>query len=264
MAHPVITLTTDFGLRDPYVAEMKGVILSIAPKATMVDVTHDVEKFNIRKGAFALASAVPYFPVGAVHVAVVDPSVGTERRPLLIQTKRGFLVGPDNGILSLAARNQGVEHAFEITNPRLVLPEPSNTFHGRDIFAPVAAHLANGTKPTDFGKKIHRITKPKFATIIKKENMLIGEVLYIDSYGNVVTNFTRAELESLNIGTGIRLKLGTQKITLPLCKTYAEAEKAKPVAIFGSHSFLEISMNQGNAAKHFKIGEDDRLAICQS
>jgi S-adenosylmethionine hydrolase len=140
----MITLTSDFGLKDPYVAEMKGVILTIIPNATLVDITHDIEKFNIRMAAFTLASVAPYFPKGTVHLAVVDPGVGTQRRAILVQTTQGFFVGPDNGILILPAQNQGIEHIYQLTNPKFMLPGVSSTFHGRDVFAPAAAHLDKG------------------------------------------------------------------------------------------------------------------------
>jgi S-adenosylmethionine hydrolase len=140
----LITLTSDFGLKDPYVAEMKGVILTINPQATIIDVTHSVEKFNFSLGSFILASAAPYFPKDTIHMVVIDPDVGTERRAILIQTKRGFFVGPDNGVLMLAAQNQGIEHLYELSNPKFMLPKVSSTFHGRDVFAPAAAHLDRG------------------------------------------------------------------------------------------------------------------------
>ena len=159
----MITLTSDFGLKDPYVAEMKGVILTINPKATLIDITHEVEKFNIRMAAFMLASAAPYFPQGTVHLAVVDPGVGTQRRAILIQTKKSFFVGPDNGILILAAQNQGIEHVYQLTNPTFMLPKISSTFHGRDIFAPAAAHLDKGVQPSEFGPEIKDPINPEFA-----------------------------------------------------------------------------------------------------
>ena len=159
----MITLTSDFGLKDPYVAEMKGVILTINPKATLIDITHEVEKFNVRMAAFMLASAAPYFPKGTVHLAVVDPGVGTQRRAIIVQTKKGFFVGPDNGVLILAAQNQGIEHVYELANPKFMLPKVSSTFHGRDIFAPAAAHLDIGVQPSDFGPEIKDPVKPEFA-----------------------------------------------------------------------------------------------------
>src|SRR4030067_2462156 len=138
MATKIITLTTDFGLKDPYVAEMKAVILSTCPNVVIVDVTPEIEKFNIRMGAYVLASVAPYFPKGTIHVVVVDPGVGTQRRSLIIQTRKGFFVGPDNGILFLAAEKQGIIRIHEMTNRKLMSPHISNTFHGRDIFAPAA------------------------------------------------------------------------------------------------------------------------------
>ena len=141
MEGKIITLTTDFGLRDPYAAEMKAAILGICPAATIIDVTHEVEKFNVRMGAYILASAARHFPKGTIHVAVVDPEVGTQRQPLLIQTNNGFLIGPDNGLIALASEREGIVEVRQITNRRLMLPQVSNTFHGRDLFAPAAAHL---------------------------------------------------------------------------------------------------------------------------
>ncbi len=161
----MITLTSDFGLKDPYVAEMKGVILSLNPSATIVDITHDIEKFNIRMGAFMLASAAPYFPKSTVHLAVVDPGVGTERRAILVQTKQGFFVGPDNGVLMMAAKKQEIVHTFELSNSKFMLPKVSATFHGRDIFAPAAAYLDIGVKPAEFGSEITEIVLPEFTRL---------------------------------------------------------------------------------------------------
>ena len=190
----MITLTSDFGLKDPYVAEMKGVILTINPKATLIDITHEVEKFDVRMAAFILASAAPYFPQGTVHLAVVDPGVGTQRRAIIIQTKKSFFVGPDNGILILAAQNQGIEHVYQITNPTFMLPKISSTFHGRDIFAPAAAHLDKGVPPKEFGPEIKDLTKPEFASVKQTNGSLIGEVIHIDGFGNIITNITEKDI----------------------------------------------------------------------
>jgi S-adenosylmethionine hydrolase len=261
MTHTIITITTDFGLRDPYVAEMKAVILSICPNATIVDVTHEIEKFNVKAGAFILASAAPYFPKGTIHVAVVDPGVGTKRRPILIQTECGFYIGPDNGVLALAATKQGIKHIYEISNSRLMLPKISDTFHGRDIFAPAAAHLANGTPPADFGSQIHDIFMPEFAKVVRKRNSLAGEVLHIDGFGNIITNFSEKDLKELGVKEIVEVCLKDANLRLKLCKTYAEAEPQKPLAIVGSHDFLEISVNQGNASKTFKAKIGDRIEL---
>ena len=264
MPKAIITLTTDFGLRDPCVAEMKAAILGVCPHAVIVDVTHEVDKFDIRMGAFILASAAPYFPSGAIHVAVVDPDVGTKRRPIIIQTKHGFLAGPNNGVLALAATEQSIKHVYAITNHELMLPDVSYTFHGRDIFAPAAAHLATGTPPSDFGPEIREIVKPKLAGIVRKTNSLVGEVLHVDDFGNIITNFGKKQLKSLDVTSKINVKLRHVKLTLNLCKAYAEAKPKKPLAIIGSHNFLEISLNRGNAAKKYGTKAGDKVELLRA
>jgi S-adenosylmethionine hydrolase len=250
----LITITSDFGLKDSYVAQMKGVILSINPKATLVDLTHGVEKFNIRHGAFILASAAHFFPKGTVHLVVVDPGVGTVRRPIVIQTKHAFFVGPDNGVLMLSAQNQGIEHIYQILNSEFILPHVSNTFHGRDVFAPVAAYLDNGITTAAFGPEIVNAVKPKFATVKRKANCFIGEILHIDDFGNIVSNITACK-ESF--AKAVRVKLSNQSVHLLFCKTYGQAKGKQAIALFGSHGFLEIAVNQGSAAEKFsaKIGD---------
>jgi len=261
MSRQLITLTTDFGLKDPYVAEMKAVILSISPNATIIDVTHDIEKFNIRMGAYILASATPYFPKGTIHIAIVDPGVGTLRRPLLIQTKQSFYIGPDNGLLVLAAKNQNITHIYEVRNPKLMLPQISGTFHGRDVFAPAAAHLANGTPPTEFGPETREITRPEFAKIVRRKNVLVGEVLHIDSFGNIITNLKKTDLEKANIKNALTVTLKNVRLKLKLCKAYDEVGPQEPLAVIGSHNLLEISINQGNAANKFRIEAEDKIRL---
>jgi len=260
----LITLTTDFGLLDPYVAEIKAVIYGINPNAKIVDISHQIEKFNIRMGAYVLASAAPYFPKGTIHIAVVDPGVGTKRKPILIETEDSFLIGPDNGVLALAAEKQGIKHVYEIANPKYMLPKVSTTFHGRDIFAPVAGHLSKGVLPSEFGPEIRQIVKPQFAKIVRRGSMLVGEVMHIDGFGNIITNFTAKELESLGIGEKLNFKIGETTLKLRLCRAYAEVEAKKPLAIIGSHDFLEISVNKGNAAKMFKVKAGDKVILYRS
>ncbi len=264
MPNPIITLTTDFGLKDPYVAEMKAVILSISPNAAVVDITHEIEKFNIRMGAYVLASASPYFPKGTIHVAVVDPSVGTKRYPILIQTKHGFYIGPNNGVLALAAKNQGIKRICEILNRKLMLPKISATFHGRDIFAPAAAHLANGTPPSEFGPEIREIVTPEFAKTIRRKDMLVGKVIHIDNFGNIITNLGEKELELMDVKDVVNIQVKNVRLKLKLCKAYAEAKLQEPLAIIGSHNFLEISINQGNAAEKFKTKNGDKVTLYHS
>jgi len=256
----MITLTSDFGLKDPYVAEMKGVILKINPKATLIDISHEVEKFNIRMAAFTLASAAPWFPHGAVHLAVVDPGVGTQRRAILIQTHKSFFVGPDNGILILAARNQGLKHVYEITNHKFMLPKISSTFHGRDIFAPAAAYLDTGTQPREFGPEIKDLTKPEFVSAKKTSTSLIGEVMQIDGFGNIITNINETDMVQ-KPGEKVNVDLPNISLKLKFGKTYAETKLKEPIALIGSYGFVEIALNQGNAAEKFHSKAGDKIVV---
>ncbi len=259
----VITLLSDFGLKDPYVAEMKGVILSIHPQARIVDISHEIEKFNIRMGAFVLASATPHFPAGSIHLAVVDPGVGTKRRPIIVETERGFYVGPDNGLLMLAAQKEGVGHVYPANNPRYMLPRVSRTFHGRDIFAPVAAHLARGRPPSEFGPEIHEYVVPEYAKPCVRKGELLGEVLHIDGFGNVVSNISAEDLERMNMreGCSLRVKLDGKTLTPKFCSAYGEVPAKTPLAIIGSGYFLEVSVNQGSASKTFKVKIGDSICV---
>ena len=264
MPTKIITLTTDFGLKDPYAAEMKAVILSICPTAIMVDVTHEIEKFNVRAGAFVLASASTYFPKGTIHVAVVDPGVGTKRRCILVETGQGYFVGPDNGLLMLAAEKQGVKSIREVSSPKFMLPRVSSTFHGRDIFAPAAAHLANGTSLSDFGPEIHDAVKPEFAKVTRSKGMLIGEVLHVDGFGNVITNVNEQDITQLHAGDWIIAKLPNCNLRLRFGKTYAEAKPKEALALIGSHGYVEFAVNQGNAAETFQTKAGDKVKLSTS
>ena len=261
MPTKIATLTTDFGLKDPYVAEMKAAILSICPNTAIVDITHEIAKFNIRVGAYVLASAAPYFPKGSIHVAVVDPGVGTQRRPILIQTKQGFFVGPDNGILVLAAEKQGITRVHELANPQFMLPKVSNTFHGRDIFAPVAAHLLNGVTPEEFGPEISEAAKPEFAKTMQKNGVLVGEVLLVDGFGNIITNIKEKEVAQSHLKGTVNVELPDCKLKLRFCKAYGETKPREPLALIGSHGFLEIALNQGSAATKFKAKSGDKIKL---
>lgn len=254
----MITLTSDFGLKDPYVAEMKGVILTINSHAIIIDVTHSVEKFNIRQGAFMLASVAPYFPKDTIHLAVIDPDVGTERHTILIQTKKGFFVGPDNGVLMLAAQNQGIEHLYDISNPKFMLSKVSSTFHGRDVFAPTAAHLDKGIKPSEFGPEITKAATPMFVSVERRNSSLIGEVWHIDDFGNIITNISQKDLPQKRV---VNIKLPGVVQNISFVKTYAQAKIHEPLALIGSHGFLEIALNQGNAAEKFYAKAGDKIEV---
>jgi len=261
MPTKIIALTTDFGLKDPYAAEMKAVILSISPKTRIVDITHKIEKFNIRMGAYTLVAACPYFPKGTIHVAVIDPGVGTKRKAILIQTRNSYFIGPDNGVLALVAKSQGIKHIYKIENPKFMLPRISNTFHGRDIFAPAAAYLANGISPSEFGPEMRKIVTPKFAKITKTKTTLTGEIIHIDSFGNIITNLREEDCEIMGMKNTVNLELKDTRLKLRLCKAYSEVKAQQPLAIIGSHNFLEISINQGNAAETFQTRVGDKVRL---
>jgi hypothetical protein len=261
MLKPIITLTTDFGLKDPYGAEMKAVILNISPNATIIDITHQIEKYNTRMAAYILASASPYFPKGTIHIAIVDPQVGTQRRAICIETKNGYYLGPDNGVLALAAKTTETKHVYQITNPKIMMPRISSTFHGRDIFSPAAAHLANGTPPTQLGPRIRNIVTPKFAKITRTKTTLTGEVIHVDDFGNIITNIEEKHLHTTEPEKMVKLKINNRNLRIKFSNTYAKVKPKQPLALIGSHNFLEISINKGNAAKAYSIKAGDKISI---
>jgi S-adenosylmethionine hydrolase len=251
----VVSLLTDFGLLDPFVAEMKAVILSICPEARIVDITHQVEKFDIRMGSFLLASAAPYFPEGSVHVAVVDPGVGAERRPLVVETGRAVYVGPDNGILIPAARREGIVHVYELTNRSLMREEVSATFHGRDIFAPAAAHLASGTLPLECGAEIADFVQPSYAEPRFDGKSATCEVYHIDSFGNIVTNLPDKNLAGLGLSVGekVILMLGKKRLSARFVRTYSDLGGKEFGVLVGSHGFIEIACREASAARRLRV-----------
>lgn len=240
---------------------MKGVILTITPNSTIIDIVHNVEKFNIQTGAFTLASAAAYFPKGTIHVAVVDPGVGTKRRAIIIQTKKGYFIGPDNGLMILAAEHQGIMHIYQITNPKFMLSGISSTFHGRDVFAPAAAYIEKGIKPEKFGPEIHEPVRPDFAKVKHVKDNIIGRILHIDSFGNIITNITKAE--AAKFSEIINLKIQSKELKLKLKKTYGETKLNEPLALIGSHGFLEIALNRGSAAEKYqaKVGMEITITL---
>ncbi len=263
MRAKIVTLTSDFGLKDSYVAEMRAAILGICPDAILVDITHEIEKFNVRAGAFMLASAAPYFPDGAVHVAVVDPSVGSQRRPIVIETKHGFFVGPDNGLLLLAAEKLGVIRSFEITSRRLMLPHVSSTFHGRDVFAPAAAHIVNGVNVEESGPQITDVLKPQFAQVTKSRDVIVGEVLHVDDFGNIITNIHGKDLIIFR-ETLVQAEFSGNIVLMKVSNTYSDVKLHDPLVLVGSHDYVEIALNQGNAAAKFTVKAGDRVTLSKT
>jgi S-adenosylmethionine hydrolase len=252
MAPPIITLTTDFGLDDHYTGAMKGVILGICPDARIVDISHGVTPFQIAEGAYVIAQAWRYFPAGTVHVVVVDPGVGTSRRPILVEAGGQYFVGPDNGVLSMVYTREQSQVRV-ISNEALFRHPVSRTFHGRDVFAPVAAHVALGIPPGIAGELIEDYLRPEFAAPVRAgEGSWRGRVLKIDRFGNIITNFHADDFGDLS-QTRFSIRLGSATVG-SLARTYAECLPGELFAILGSSGYYEISMAQGSAAE--KIGCD--------
>ena len=254
----IVTLTTDFGL-GTYVASMKGVILDIDPDARIVDIDHSVAAQDVRQGAYALYSAAPWFPF-AVHIGVVDPGVGTERRAIAIACEGAMFVGPDNGLLVPAANEFGIKEVRHITNKEYTLRRASYVFHGRDIFAPVAAHLSKGVKLRDLGPEVRDYAKLDFGTPEIDPAGIRGEVLTIDRFGNVVTNIPRGLIsERWRFNQGLEVSIGGYDIELQLLRTYGEAPEEALLATISSSNFLEIAKRNGSAAA--LLGAKPRLPV---
>ena len=257
----IITFLSDFGTKDGYTAQMKAVALDITD-ARLIDITHEITPQNIREGAFILRNVVPFFPTGTVHVAVVDPGVGTERRNIFITTNRHILIGPDNGLLMPTAHFLGNYVVYEITNENYMLRSVSTTFHGRDIFTPIAAHITNGVSFQDIGRRIDDFIDLDFGQAKLRENAARGQVIYIDRFGNIITNITKEILsKGLVYNKKIMIFSGDTNIEIPFVKSYGYVKKRELLATIGSSDLLEIGINQGNAAKKLAIKEDDKVEI---
>lgn len=248
----IYTLTTDFGLGE-YVAAMRGVILSIDPDATIVDLDNNIRPQDVRHGAYVLRTAAPHFPF-AVHIGVVDPGVGTKRRALVAVCEGALLVGPDNGLLVPLARHLGLKEVREITNRKLLAKTVSSTFHGRDVFAPAAAHLMTGTKVKDVGPLVHDFVDLDFGTPKATEGGIEGVVLTTDRFGNVITNVPRETAERRwKLGDHIHVTLGGYEAPLPLVSTYGDVPAGDFLVTFSSGGFVEVARREGNAAFQLHI-----------
>jgi S-adenosyl-L-methionine hydrolase (adenosine-forming) len=257
---PIITLLTDFGLKDPYVASMKGVMLSINPQCHLVDITHHVSSHDIREGAFILARAYASFPKGTIHLAVVDPGVGSPRKPILFVTKNYFFVGPDNGLLTIALRTETLKRVVLLANQKFFLSKVSSTFHGRDIFAPVAATLSLGVKPEAFGPPIKSWHEISFPGPDMKQGKLVGEIVHVDVFGNLVSNIDHKSLLQFSKGRPFVIKIGKRTLR-GLKKGYWEGKQDEPIAVIGSGGLLEISARECDAKKLLKARKGDTIQI---
>jgi S-adenosyl-L-methionine hydrolase (adenosine-forming) len=260
---PIITLTTDFGSNDHFVGVMKGVILEIVPEAQIVDICHSVQAFDVLDGALTISQAYSYFPTRTVHVVVVDPGVGTARRPILASSDKYHFVAPDNGVLSLVYAREPRIHVRHVTSEHYFLQPVSNTFHARDIFAPVAAYLAKEVDSLKFGEEVEeyvRFSAPKPKAV--DENRLRGVVLKVDRFGNLITNITPQDVPMLfgAEAKAFKIVVGNREIT-EMRTAYAEGTPGEVFGILGSMGFLEIAANRGAAAQLTGAGKGNEVSI---
>lgn len=285
---PILTLTTDFGQADGYVGTMKGVILSRVPQAQLVDLSHEITPGDIAAGALVLYRSSQYFPPGTIHLAVIDPGVGTARRPLLLQTEQGFFVGPDNGLFSyilieavaraagwhdtpesvpailhpafslqetLASASPGhLPKAYHLNNPAYWLTGPGATFHGRDIFAPVAAHLASGIAPTHLGPPLALGTLILLPPLVptRAPDALQGRVIACDRFGNIISNIAAGLVEALGAKDSIQVRIGAHALS-GIQQTYGAVASGEPLALINSAGLLEVAVRDGNAAQSLGV-----------
>lgn len=280
-APPIITLTTDFGVADPYVGTMKGVMLTIAHDAHLVDITHEIPPQDVLQTAFVIYTACRFFPPHTVHLVVVDPGVGSTRRAIAVRTPHGFFVGPDNGVFSYILTEQPMEAAVQLAHPRYRLPQVSHTFHGRDIFAPAAAHLATGVPIDQFGPAVSDpVTLPPPALCIGPD-AVSGEVLYVDHFGNAITSIGRLlwrgdELllkPAFTRGDGRSARFFAEQVSVTggeppktwqirgVHRTYANVEPGEELALVGSTGHLELAVRQGSGARELGLQPGDSVEL---
>jgi S-adenosyl-L-methionine hydrolase (adenosine-forming) len=257
---PIITLTTDFGTADGYVGIVKGVILGICENATIIDVSHDIPPWNISAAAWVLANSHSYFPKRSVHVAVVDPGVGSKRRPILVEAKDQVFIGPDNGIFSAILQDQSDAKVFELTESKYWMPEVSHSFHARDLFAPVAAHFASGITSDKLGQAVELDSIVKLPSRELKINpkRVEGSVSYVDRFGNLITNIKKD-----NVRNAALCQVGKRSIGR-IGQSYSGADQGAPIAFIGSHGYLEIAVSQGRADEKLDAGVNTPVILFES
>lgn len=258
---PIITLLTDFGLKDTFIGVMKGVIWSIAPNAQIVDLTHEIAPQRVVDGALAIAGAAPYFPAGTIHVCVVDPGVGTARKPMLAAIGNQYFIGPDNGLFSLV-----IKKAEDLTTPPVYialnkthywLPQVSNSFHGRDIFAPVAAHLAKGVQLEELGDPFETPMLISVPVPQKTAEGWLGQVMLVDHFGNLVTNITK---EQLKPGSGVNISV-KNTILNEVVATFGSKAPGELIAMLDSSGHLAVSVVNGSAADRLNVHADESVTL---
>ena len=256
----IVTLITDCGLQGEYAGAIKGAILKVNPRCQVVDITHQIAPQDIFQASFVLKNSYPYYPAGTVHVVVVDPGVGTSRRPIILKKGVHLFVGPDNGVFTFALMAEGKTEGYEITREEIFLSPGSATFHGRDIFAPVAGHLSLGKSPHSMGRRAGGFARADWPKPIIKGKRLQGRILFVDSFGNLITNVDREEYGRELEDRLLRIK-GKGWSIESLSRTYGQNRPGQSLALFGSAGLLEIAVNCGSAQKELGLGPGDPLAI---
>jgi S-adenosylmethionine hydrolase len=275
---PIVTLTTDFGTADGYVGTMKGVILSVVPGARLVDISHEIGPQNVRQTAYVLYTAYPFFPPHTVHLVVVDPGVGSSRRPVALRTPSGTFVGPDNGVFSYVMAREPVEALVELADPRYRLPQVSHTFHGRDIFAPAAAHLASGVPIGALGPRVSDPVAFPSPRLEISPAGVIGEVLHADHFGNVITSIgllvwsdddllLKPAFGEVGGGGRVHFRAGGAVVVVAgqeiagVHRTYAEVAPGEALALVGSEGHLEVAVREGSAARSLGLRPGDAVVL---
>ena len=256
----IVTLMTDFGTKDGYVGAMKGVILGINPRCTVVDITHEIPPQGIFEGAFVLGNTYRSFPGGSIHLGVVDPEVGAHREALVVETEGYYFVGPDNGLFTWIYRKEDVKQVHGIRNRDFFRKPTSQTFHGRDIFAPIAAHLSLGRKPEEFGVRLDQWSEIDIPEPRVTNKGFVGEVIHIDRFGNLITNLPRRLLEPLAGQGPLRIHIKGRRIS-GLKTAYAEARRGELMAMFDSFDLLEIFLMGDSAGEALKAGKGERIEL---
>ncbi|HEX5646739.1 MAG TPA: SAM-dependent chlorinase/fluorinase [Nitrospira sp.] len=263
-APPLITLLTDFGERDHFVASMKGVILSINPAVTIVDLSHQITSHQIEEAGYFLRSCYRYYPDGTIHVAVVDPGVGTARRPLLIATARAMFIGPDNGLFSEVLEQEPGAKMWQIDNKQYRLVTAGSTFDGRDVFAPTAAWLSRGVPPAFMGPAVHDPIRCAASLPIRHDELLIGKVVSIDRFGNLISNITARQVQEFRASLGddiVEIHVGAHIIN-DVVGSYSQGSEKSPSALINSGGTLEIFLREESAAHRLQVGVGEEVRLC--
>ena len=258
----ILTLTTDFGISDGYVAAMKGVVLTCVPDAQIVDITHQVSPQDVAAGAFAMYSACPFFPDGSVHVGVIDPGVGSDRRGIVVETEQFLYVGPDNGLFSPVYEREVVRRIVAIENAALMRSQVSSTFHGRDVFAQVGTHLLKGVSCDEVGPEIEDPVTCNLWGVEERADVLVGRMVCVDHFGNAISMIARSQIDAKYPDGDFEIAIGNMRFDR-ICQTYSEVKEGEVLALYGSLGTLEIAVCGGSASRTLGVKRGDEICVCR-